>query len=200
MQRAWVEDAVGVAIAPVGEDREEIRVGELLMAAGGVAGRHVGLVDDLGAPGDALLAAFAGPAGPAIAGDERLEVLAEGGEAGALLDGFDDGGVEVGEEVGGLRAGDDERTIMRCVPDVVPALGGQVGLLPEEGELFGERRVVRRPGGRRGVGRHQAAIASASAGGSRGQSSSPHSVASWRGWRSLASRSTSHRPRRSRSV
>ena len=66
---------VRVAITPPGAGIG--RRFHLLIAAGGVAGEQIGVIDDPRAPGATRLGVFPGPAGPAAFGDNVLEVLTD---------------------------------------------------------------------------------------------------------------------------
>jgi len=85
--------------------------------------------------------ALPGPALPAVLADDGGEFLAEPANRLTIADGFFHCGAQIGEQIGLGRAGDDEGAVVRGAQDVVPVLGRQVELLPEEFELLGERRV-----------------------------------------------------------
>ena len=123
MQGAWVLLAILMHIAPVGADRQQLRVIELLPATGSVTGAQIGVVNDAGAPGFAAFAAFSRPACPAMLGDNGFEVFAERFQRAALR-AFEYCRVQIGQQVGFLGASDDKSAIVRALPDVVPALGG----------------------------------------------------------------------------
>jgi hypothetical protein len=108
MQRAGVHHPVGVLVLPVRQDRLQFRVGELLVAAGGVGGGQIGLIDDLGAPRFAGLRSLAGPSRPAVPLDDFLERLLKSRQPGAVPNRARDGRLQIGQQIRPLRAGDDE--------------------------------------------------------------------------------------------
>jgi len=73
-----------------------------------------------------------------VARHQSLEVLAELGQGGALLDSLGDGRAQVGEQVCLHGPGDDEGPVMGGAENVIPSLGAEVDLLAEEGDLLGE--------------------------------------------------------------
>ena len=75
---------------------------------------------------------------PAVLLHDGPEVLAEGFYPLALGDGVIHSAAQIREQVRLHGAGDDEGPIMGPGHDVVPALGRQVELLPEEVQLLGE--------------------------------------------------------------
>lgn len=81
MQLSRVEDVVVVLVEKEGPNGLDLL--DLRPTAGGIARSQVGLVDDPGAPCAALGGAFPGPPSPAVAGDQYVEVLAEGPQGGA---------------------------------------------------------------------------------------------------------------------
>src|SRR5487761_2100823 len=100
MQRARRDDAMAVLVLPVRQQLEQLRIVELLPAAGSIAGRHIGLIDDLGAPRDASIGALAGPASPAMLGHDRVKILAEDVQPSAILSSLIDGTMQIVEQIG----------------------------------------------------------------------------------------------------
>ncbi len=75
---------------------------------------------------------------------DLFELFAELLNRGAVGNGLVHGFPQVGQQVGPHRPGDHEGPIMGGTEQVIPTLGGQVQLVPEERDSFkkGQRTVV----------------------------------------------------------
>ena len=87
----------GMAIAPPFEDLDDVRVGHLAIAAGGIGRRQVRLEDRLRAPSSAGGRILAAPAGPAVALDDLVEVRPELFQRKLAGDGLVDLGAQIRE-------------------------------------------------------------------------------------------------------
>ncbi|MDF5902833.1 hypothetical protein P4152_11810 [Pseudomonas aeruginosa] len=121
-----------MAIEAIGSTLAQQGVGHLRFAAGVVALAQIG-VEDHPRPPAALAVVL-----PAVFGDDLVEVLAELLQGLAALDGALHRAAQVGQQGAFGGAGYDEGPVVLCRVEVGPGAGGQVDLVPEEGDLLFE--------------------------------------------------------------
>ncbi|MDI9407699.1 MAG: hypothetical protein QM523_00465 [Candidatus Pacebacteria bacterium] len=124
VQRAGAQDSVVMVIFP--EWQAGLNRLQLLPATGGIAAADIGLEDDLGAPVLARLGAFACPTVPAVVGDDLFKVGFKILPAAAVGHIFIDGVMQVLDQVGLGRTGNDKAAIMSGFLDGVPAIRRQI--------------------------------------------------------------------------